>query len=102
MTKKRRRHSDEFKARVVLKPGESATEEEIIEYCKALAADYKKPRSVDFIDELPRNPSGKILKRTLREPYWKDKKQKVSAGGFARRNPSLMEFAEDGAQAVPA
>ena len=68
---------ESVKAIVVLKPGESATEEEIIEYCKANAAGYKKPRSVDFIDELPRNPSGKILKRTLREPYWKGKEQKV-------------------------
>lgn len=68
---------ESIKAIVVLKPGETATEEEIIEYCKANAADYKKPRSVDFIDELPRNPSGKILKRTLRDPYWKEKDQKV-------------------------
>ncbi len=68
---------ESVKAIVVLKPGESATEQEIIEYCKANAAEYKKPRSVDFVDELPRNPSGKILKRTLREPYWKDKQQQV-------------------------
>lgn len=71
------RWGESVKAIVVLKPGESATEEEIIEYCKANAADYKRPRSVDFIDELPRNPSGKILKRLLREPYWKDREQKV-------------------------
>ena len=68
---------ESVKAIVVLKPGESVTEKEIIEYCKANAADYKKPRSVDFIDELPRNPSGKLLKRILREPYWKGKEQKV-------------------------
>jgi len=71
------RWGESIKAIVVLKPGESATEEEIIEYCKANAADYKKPRSVDFVDELPRNPSGKILKRILREPYWKDRNIRV-------------------------
>jgi fatty-acyl-CoA synthase/long-chain acyl-CoA synthetase len=71
------RWGESVKAIVVLKPGETATEEEIIEYCKANAADYKRPRSVDFVDELPRNPSGKILKRIIREPYWKDQKEKV-------------------------
>ena len=71
------RWGESTKAIIVLKPGETATEEEIIEYCKANAADYKKPRSVDFVDELPRNPSGKILKRILREPYWKDREEKV-------------------------
>ena len=71
------RWGESVKALVVLKPGETATEEEIIEYCRANAADYKKPRSVDFLDELPRNPSGKILKRVLREPYWKDQKENV-------------------------
>lgn len=68
---------ESIKALVVLKPGETATEEEIIEYCKANAADYKKPRSVDFVDDLPRNPSGKILKRIIRKEYWKDQDAQV-------------------------
>ncbi len=56
---------------VVLKKGETATPEEIMEYCRAKLASYKRPRSVVFVDELPRNPMGKILKRVLREQYGK-------------------------------
>ncbi len=55
------------KAFVVLKTGEGMTEEEVIEYCKSHLASYKKPRSVKFVDSLPRNPSGKVLKTKLRE-----------------------------------
>ncbi len=59
------------KAIVVLKPGQTATEQEIIEYCLERMARYKRPRSIEFVDELPRNPSGKILKRVIRQQYWK-------------------------------
>lgn len=59
------------KAIVVMKPGESATEEEIIATAKAHLASYQKPKSVDFLDDLPKAPTGKILKRELRDPYWK-------------------------------
>ena len=55
---------------VVLKEGMSATEDEIIAVCKENLASYMKPTSVDFIDELPKAPTGKILKKELREPYW--------------------------------
>ena len=41
-------------------------------------AGFKRPRSVDFIDAIPRNPSGKILKRDLREPYWASRTRQVS------------------------
>jgi acyl-CoA synthetase (AMP-forming)/AMP-acid ligase II len=58
------------KAVVVLKPGAQATEREIVDFCRARIAHYKSPKSVDFVDAIPRNPSGKILKRVLREPYW--------------------------------
>jgi len=51
---------------VVRKKGASLTEQEIIEYCKAHLASYKKPRKVDFVDALPRNASGKVLKRQLK------------------------------------
>ncbi|MHB1125774.1 MAG: AMP-binding enzyme [Bacillota bacterium] len=44
--------------------------EEIISFCRTSLASYKCPTSVDFIEVLPRNPSGKVLKRLLREPYW--------------------------------
>jgi acyl-CoA synthetase (AMP-forming)/AMP-acid ligase II len=58
------------KAIVVLKQGASATQAELIEHARKALASYKRPRSVDFVVELPRNPSGKVLKRELREPYW--------------------------------
>jgi len=62
---------ENVKAIVVTKPGETLTEEEVIEFCKEHLASYKKPRSVDFIDALPRNPAMKVLKRVLREKYGK-------------------------------
>ena len=55
------------RAYVVLKPGEAATAEEIIARCEAGLAKFKVPRAVEFIEALPRNPSGKVLKRALRE-----------------------------------
>ena len=57
-------------ATVVLAPGTSLTAEEIAAFGKEHLASYKVPRSVDFLDELPRTGSGKILKRQLRAPYW--------------------------------
>jgi len=60
------------KAVVVLKPGRSATEAEIIKAASEHLASYQKPRSVDFVDSLPKAPTGKILKRDLREPYWRE------------------------------
>ncbi|HEX78181.1 MAG TPA: fatty acid--CoA ligase [Dehalococcoidia bacterium] len=57
------------KAVVVLKEGATATEEEIIEFCRQRIASYKKPKSVDFVPELPRNATGKVLKTLLREQY---------------------------------
>jgi long-chain acyl-CoA synthetase len=60
-----------IKAVVILKEGKAVTEEEIIEYCKQNLASYKKPKSVDFVKEVPRNELGKILKRELRKSYWK-------------------------------
>jgi acyl-CoA synthetase (AMP-forming)/AMP-acid ligase II len=55
---------------VVLAPGASLTAAEITAFGKQHLASYKVPRSVDFIEELPRTGSGKILKRQLRAPYW--------------------------------
>jgi fatty-acyl-CoA synthase len=62
---------ENVKAIVVVKPGETLAEEEVIEFCKEHLASYKKPRSVDFIDALPRNPAMKVLKTVLRERYGK-------------------------------
>lgn len=50
---------------------------EIIAFCRQHMAGYKCPRTVDFVAELPRNASGKILKNQLREPYWKDRARRV-------------------------
>lgn len=61
------------KAVVVLKPGIKITEEGLINYCKQHLASYKKPKSVDFVDSLPKNPGGKIIKKELRQKYWKSR-----------------------------
>jgi acyl-CoA synthetase (AMP-forming)/AMP-acid ligase II len=56
---------------VVLKKGQQATPEEIMEHCRQNLASYKRPRAVVFADSLPRNPMGKILKKDLRAQYGK-------------------------------
>jgi acyl-CoA synthetase (AMP-forming)/AMP-acid ligase II len=61
---------ESVKAVVALKPDTTATEEELIAFCREQLARFKCPRSVDIIEALPRNPTGKILKRELRKPYW--------------------------------
>jgi acyl-CoA synthetase (AMP-forming)/AMP-acid ligase II len=61
---------ESVKAVVVVKPGSDVTEQDIIEQARHHLAGYQKPRSVDFVGELPKAPTGKILKRALREPYW--------------------------------
>ena len=66
------------KAIVVAKPGVTPDAEDIIAYARSKIAHYKAPKSVDFIDILPRNPSGKILRRQLREPYWEGKDRRVN------------------------
>jgi len=60
-----------------LKPGQSATEQEIIDTARQHLASYQKPRSVEFLDTLPKAPTGKILKRDLRDPYWADHERSV-------------------------
>ncbi|KAA1192365.1 AMP-binding protein [Pseudohalioglobus sediminis] len=61
---------ESVKAVVVMKPGETATEQEIIDTAARHLASYQKPKSVDFVDSLPKAPTGKILKRQLRDVYW--------------------------------
>ena len=61
------RLGEEVKAVVALRPGMAATAEEIIQHCKELVAAYKYPRVVKIIDSLPKGPTGKILKRALRD-----------------------------------
>jgi fatty-acyl-CoA synthase len=61
------------KALVVLKPGAQAEESELIEHCRARLAHYKCPRSVEYLESLPRTGTGKVLKRDLRRKYWHGK-----------------------------
>ena len=66
------------KAVVVLRPDQTATEAEIIAHAKGLLAGYKCPTSVDFTVVLPRNPTGKVLKKDLREPYWAGRARRIN------------------------
>jgi fatty-acyl-CoA synthase len=61
------------KALVVLKPNAAVTESELIEFCRSRLSHYKCPRSVDFVDSLPKTGTGKILKKDLRKKYWHGK-----------------------------
>jgi fatty-acyl-CoA synthase len=58
------------KALVVLKPGAEATEGELLEFCRGQLAHYKCPRSVEFMEALPKTGTGKVLKKELRKKYW--------------------------------
>ncbi|MFZ4604734.1 MAG: fatty acid--CoA ligase [Caulobacter sp.] len=66
------------KAVVALKPGATADAEDIIAFARTRIAAFKAPKSVDFIDALPRNASGKILRRELRDPYWAGRERRVN------------------------
>ena len=66
------------KAIVQLREGASVTEVDIIEFCRGPLGGFERPTSVDFIDSLPRNASGKVLKRELREPYWVGQSRRVA------------------------
>jgi long-chain acyl-CoA synthetase len=58
------------KACVVLKPGAGAAAKDLLDYCKQNGAGFRTPKTVDFLDEIPRNPYGKVDKKSLRQPYW--------------------------------
>jgi acyl-CoA synthetase (AMP-forming)/AMP-acid ligase II len=66
------------KAIVVLKPGATGNSDSIITWARERVANYKVPKSVDFVQSIPRNPSGKILRRELRAPYWEGRTRMVS------------------------
>ncbi|WP_431484104.1 long-chain-fatty-acid--CoA ligase [Pseudomonas solani] len=59
-----------IKAIAVLKPGARLTAEELIAHARGRVAGFKLPKSVDFVADLPRNATGKVLRRLVREPYW--------------------------------
>jgi acyl-CoA synthetase (AMP-forming)/AMP-acid ligase II len=56
----------------------AVTEDDIIAFAKERLAGFKCPKSITWIDALPRNPSGKILKKDLRAPYWEGRTRKVN------------------------
>jgi long-chain acyl-CoA synthetase len=72
---------DEFgesvKAFIELRPGALLSAEDLSEFLKPLLASYKRPRLIEFVEELPRSTVGKILKRELRNPYWKNQERNV-------------------------
>jgi acyl-CoA synthetase (AMP-forming)/AMP-acid ligase II len=68
---------ESVKAMIALRPGMSVTEEEVNDLCRQHLASYKKPRTVEFVPELPKNAYGKILKRELREQYWQDRERRI-------------------------
>ncbi|MBI5592794.1 MAG: long-chain-fatty-acid--CoA ligase [Deltaproteobacteria bacterium] len=68
---------ESVKAIVVLKKDMTATAGELISFCKENMASYKKPSTVEFHDALPKSPTGKILKRILRDEYWKGHDRKI-------------------------
>ena len=72
------RWGEAVKACVVLKPGEAAEAADIVAFAKTRIAGYKVPKSIDFVEALPRNPSGKILRRELRKPYWEGRARMVN------------------------
>ncbi|MCM3578866.1 AMP-dependent synthetase, partial [Micrococcus luteus] len=66
------------KAVVVLRAGHAAQAADLVAHCRAQLADYKAPRSVDFVAELPKNASGKIARKLVREPYWRGVTRRVN------------------------
>jgi len=65
------------KALVVVKPGESLSEQEVIDHCRTKLPGFKVPKSVEFFDALPKGGTGKILKKELREKYWAGYEKRV-------------------------
>lgn len=72
------RWGETVKAVIVREPGSDPRPDDIITWARERLAGFKLPRSVDFVDVLPRNPSGKLLKRELRDPYWEGRERRVN------------------------
>jgi long-chain acyl-CoA synthetase len=68
---------EEVKAFVKLKEGATITEQEILDYCKKNLAGYKRPRSIEFLEDFPRTATGKVLKRILKKPYWEGQERSI-------------------------
>jgi long-chain acyl-CoA synthetase len=72
------RWGESVHAAVVKAEGADPTPEEIIAFARERLAHFKCPTSVSYVDALPRNPSGKILRRELRAPFWADRDRSVN------------------------
>jgi long-chain acyl-CoA synthetase len=72
------RWGEAVKAIVVKKADAEVTADEVIAWARERIAGFKVPKTVDFVDELPRNPSGKILKKDLRAPYWEGRERQIN------------------------
>jgi acyl-CoA synthetase (AMP-forming)/AMP-acid ligase II len=72
------RWGETVKALIVLKPGAPPDAADVIAWTRGRIAHFKAPKSVDFVDLIPRNATGKILRRELREPYWKGRNRRVN------------------------
>jgi acyl-CoA synthetase (AMP-forming)/AMP-acid ligase II len=72
---------------IVTRPEAMMTVADVIELCRANLAGYKKPRSVEFVAELPKNAYGKVLKRELREKYWAGHDRRIGGGSGAVARP---------------
>ena len=68
---------ESIKALVIKKANSTVTETDLMEHCKQRLASYKKPRSIEFVDTLPRSTAGKVLKHEIRAQYWHDRERKV-------------------------
>jgi acyl-CoA synthetase (AMP-forming)/AMP-acid ligase II len=66
------------KAMVVVTEGQSPTDAEILTFARDHLAGFKTPKSVDFVESIPRNPSGKVLKKELRAPFWEGRERQVN------------------------
>ncbi|HWL84166.1 MAG TPA: AMP-dependent synthetase, partial [Polyangiaceae bacterium] len=65
------------RALVVVAPGATLRPGDIIRHVRGRVGEYKVPRAVEFVETLPRNAAGKILKRQLREPYWRGEERRI-------------------------
>lgn len=71
------RWGEAVKAIVVTRAGESVSADDLIAFARTQIAGFKCPKSIDFVDELPRNPSGKVLKKDLRKLYWQEGERQI-------------------------
>lgn len=66
------------KAVTVLRQGQQASEQDLMDFCRGRLADFKRPRSVDFMAQLPKNSNGKLSRKDVREPYWRGRERRVN------------------------